>query len=151
MLPLLGLIAGTGVIAPEIDDGTVLHLLSQPISRPRHRPDQVLRGRPPAFAAGPLRRPAEPFVAAWLLVGGESGIATASPSARCVRRDRLCRALPAAGRRHQHAVTIGIIYALVWEGLIGNFRAGARQFLRPAVWARSIADQLSSSPFLATT
>ena len=34
MLPLLGLIAGTGVIAPEIDDGTIIHLLAKPISRP---------------------------------------------------------------------------------------------------------------------
>src|SRR5688572_27648768 len=34
LLPLLGLIAGTGVIGPEIDDGSIVYLLAKPLNRP---------------------------------------------------------------------------------------------------------------------
>jgi ABC-2 type transport system permease protein len=33
VIPLLGLIAGTGAIGPEIDDGSIVYLLSKPLSR----------------------------------------------------------------------------------------------------------------------
>ena len=33
LVPLLGLIAGTGSIGPEIDDGSIVYLLSKPLSR----------------------------------------------------------------------------------------------------------------------
>ncbi|MFC7645262.1 hypothetical protein ACFQX6_34965 [Streptosporangium lutulentum] len=49
----------------------------------------------------------------------------------------------------RHAVTIGIIYALIWEGVVGNFVPGARRFSIQQ-WAQTVADQLSSSPFLST-
>ena len=32
MMPLLGLIAGTGSIGPEIDEGSIIYLLAKPIS-----------------------------------------------------------------------------------------------------------------------
>nr|BFE86200.1 hypothetical protein GCM10020093_088010 [Planobispora longispora] len=75
MLPLLGVIAGTGVIAPEIDDGTVIHLLSKPISRPVVAQTKFLVAASvvAAFAAVPT------FAAAYLLVGLESGWPPASP------------------------------------------------------------------------
>ncbi|CAM5547939.1 ABC-2 type transport system permease protein OS=Streptomyces albaduncus OX=68172 GN=FHS32_004509 PE=4 SV=1 [Streptomyces griseoloalbus] len=34
MVPIIGVIAGTGAIGPEIDDGSVVYLLSKPIKRP---------------------------------------------------------------------------------------------------------------------
>ncbi|CAA9358887.1 MAG: Integral membrane protein, partial [uncultured Frankineae bacterium] len=33
VVPLLGLLAGTGAIGPEIDDGSIVYLLSKPLSR----------------------------------------------------------------------------------------------------------------------
>ncbi|TMR29983.1 ABC transporter permease subunit, partial [Actinomadura geliboluensis] len=33
LLPLLALIAGTGVIGPEIDDGQIMYVLTKPIPR----------------------------------------------------------------------------------------------------------------------
>ena len=49
----------------------------------------------------------------------------------------------------RHAVTIGIIYALVWEGVVGSFVPGARKFSIQQ-WAQSIADQISVSRLLQT-
>ncbi|MEV2266612.1 ABC transporter permease subunit [Nonomuraea africana] len=145
MLPLLGLIAGTGVIAPEIDDGTVLHLLSKPISRPviAQTKFAVAASLLAVFAAVPT------FVAAWLLVGGESGIATGFTVGALSGGVAYAALFLLLGVVTRHAVTIGIIYALVWEGLIGNFVSGVRQF-SVQQWARSIADQISTSPFLST-
>ncbi|MCZ9346168.1 ABC transporter permease subunit, partial [Streptomyces sp. TRM76130] len=34
MVPIIGVIAGTGAIGPEIDDGSVVYLLSKPVKRP---------------------------------------------------------------------------------------------------------------------
>src|ERR687887_1554302 len=34
LLPLLALIAGTGVIGPEIDDGQIMYIMTKPIARP---------------------------------------------------------------------------------------------------------------------
>jgi ABC-2 type transport system permease protein len=34
LLPLLALLAGTGVISPEIDDGQIMYLMTKPIARP---------------------------------------------------------------------------------------------------------------------
>ncbi|NED81848.1 ABC transporter permease, partial [Streptomyces sp. SID11233] len=34
MVPIIGVIAGTGAIGPEIDDGSVLYLLAKPVKRP---------------------------------------------------------------------------------------------------------------------
>ena len=32
-MPLLGLIAGTGAIGPEIDEGSIVYLLAKPLNR----------------------------------------------------------------------------------------------------------------------
>ncbi|MFD8615619.1 ABC transporter permease subunit, partial [Streptomyces sp. NPDC059631] len=34
MVPIIGVIAGTGAIGPEIDDGSVVYLLAKPLKRP---------------------------------------------------------------------------------------------------------------------
>nr|BFE86199.1 hypothetical protein GCM10020093_088000 [Planobispora longispora] len=49
----------------------------------------------------------------------------------------------------RHAVTIGIIYAVIWEGVVGNFVPGARRY-SVQQWAQTVADQVSSSVFLTT-
>ncbi|MER5319700.1 ABC transporter permease [Streptosporangium roseum] len=145
MLPLLGLIAGTGVIAPEIDDGTIIHLLAKPISRPVIAQTKFLVAASilALFAAVPT------FVAAYLLVGLESGVASGFAVGALVGGVAYAAVFMLLGVLTRHAVTIGIVYALVWEGVVGNFVPGARRFSIQQ-WAQSIADQLSSSPFFST-
>ncbi|WP_436761202.1 ABC transporter permease [Streptosporangium sp. V21-05] len=145
MLPLLGLIAGTGVIAPEIDDGTIIHLLSKPISRPviARTKFVVAASMLALFAAVPT------FLAAYLLVNLESGIAYGFALGSLVGGIAYAAVFMLLGVLTRHAVTIGIVYALVWEGVVGNFVPGARRFSIQQ-WAQTIADQLSSSAFFST-
>jgi ABC-2 type transport system permease protein len=142
MLPLLGLIAGTGVIAPEIDDGTILHLLSKPISRPviAYTKFAVAASLLALFAAVPT------YVAAYVLVQGESGVAFGFALGSLIGGIAYAAVFLLLGVVTRHAVTVGIIYALVWEGLIGGYVPGARKF-SVQQWAQAIADQISSSAF----
>ncbi|MET7466274.1 ABC transporter permease subunit [Nonomuraea sp. NPDC005501] len=143
MLPLLGLIAGTGVIAPEIDDGTIIHLMSKPISRPAIARTKFLVAASllALFASVPT------YVAAWLLVGNEDGIASGFAVGTLVAGIAYAAVFLLLGVVTRHAVTIGVVYALVWEGLVGGFVPGARKF-SVQQWGQSIADQISTSPFL---
>lgn len=143
MLPLLGLIAGTGVIAPEIDDGTVIHLLAKPISRPVIAVTKfaVSASLLILFGAVPT------FLAAYLLVGGESGIAAGFAAGALAGGVVYAAVFLLLGVVTRHAVAVGVSYALIWEGLVGGLVPGARQ-LSVQQWARSVADQISTSGFL---
>ncbi|MEV0623261.1 ABC transporter permease subunit [Nonomuraea sp. NPDC050404] len=142
MLPLLGLIAGTGVIAPEIDDGTIIHLMSKPISRPVIVQTKFLVAASllALFAAVPT------YAAGWLLIRNEDGIAAGFALGTLVAGIAYAAVFLLLGIVTRHAVTIGIIYALVWESLVGNLIPGARKFSIQH-WGQSIADQFTTSPF----
>ncbi|GAA5070960.1 ABC-2 type transport system permease protein [Thermocatellispora tengchongensis] len=145
MLPLVGLIVGTGVIGPEVDDGTIVHLLAKPISRPVIAQTKFLVAASllAAFAAVPT------FLASYLLVGTESGVATGFGLGALAGGIAYAAVFLLLGVLTKHAVAVGIVYALVWEGLVGSLVPGARQFSIQQ-WAKSIADQISTSAFLET-
>ncbi|MFI9589638.1 ABC transporter permease [Nonomuraea sp. NPDC052265] len=146
MLPLLGVIAGTGVIAPEIDDGTVIHLMSKPISRPVIALTKfvVAASLMALFATVPT------YVAAWILVGGEDGIAAGFALGALVAGIAYAALFLLLGVVTKHAVTIGVIYALVWEVTVCSLMPGARRFSIQE-WGTTVADQISDSPFLTST
>ncbi|WP_083958598.1 ABC transporter permease [Herbidospora mongoliensis] len=143
MLPLLGLIAGTGVIAPEIEDGTIIHLLSKPISRPVIAATKYLVAASlmVGFSVIPT------YIAAYILIGTESGIASGFALGALFAGIAYAAVFFLLGVVSRHAVTIGVIYALVWEGLIGGYVPGARRFSIQQ-WAQSIADQVTTSAFM---
>ncbi|MFG1618632.1 ABC transporter permease [Nonomuraea wenchangensis] len=145
MLPLLGLIAGTGVIAPEIDDGTIIHLMSKPISRP-----VIIRTKfVVAVSLLALFATIPTYIAGWLLVGNEAGIAAGFAVGALVAGIAYAALFLLLGVITRHAVTIGVIYALVWESLVGNLVPGARRFSIQA-WGQSVAGQITDSPFFRT-
>lgn len=145
MLPLLGLIAGTGVIAPEIDDGTIIHLMSKPISRPVIAQTKfvVAASLLVLFSVVPT------YLAAWLLVRNEDSIASGFALGALFGGIAYAAVFLLLGVLTKHAVTIGVIYALIWESLVGSLVPGARKFSIQQ-WAQSIADQISTSAFFET-
>ncbi|MEU8265967.1 ABC transporter permease subunit [Sphaerisporangium sp. NPDC049002] len=142
MLPLLGLIAGTGTIAPEIDDGTIIHLLAKPISRPviAFTKFVVSASLLAVFAAVPT------FIAAYILIRGEAGIASGFALGALIGGIAYSAVFLLLGVISRHAVTIGIIYAVVWESLVGGLVPGARNFSIQQ-WAQTFAAQVSDSSF----
>jgi ABC-2 type transport system permease protein len=142
MLPLLGLIAGTGVIAPEIEDGTIIHLLAKPISRP------VIALTKYAVAASLIAVLAAvpTYAAAYLLIQNEAGIAAGFALGAVLGGLAYAAVFLLLGVVTRHAVAVGVIYALVWEGLVGGYVPGARKFSIQQ-WAQTIADNISTSTF----
>lgn len=142
MLPLVGAIVGTGVIGPEIDDGTILYLLSKPIPRPVIVVTKFLVAASllAVFGAVPT------FLAAYIMIGSEGGIAAGFALGALAGGIAYAAVFLLLGIVTKHAVTIGIVYAIIWEGMVGGLVPGARQFSIQQ-WAQSIADQVSTSPF----
>jgi ABC-2 type transport system permease protein len=71
LLPLFGLIVGTGAIGPEIDDGSIVYVLAKPVPRATiiHSKLAVAVLTMLVFAAFPT------FLAGVIMAGGSAGIA----------------------------------------------------------------------------
>jgi ABC-2 type transport system permease protein len=122
VLPVVALVASTSVLAPEIDDGSIVYLLATPTSRLSLAASKLLVaiGATVAFAVLPI------VVAAVVLVTGEPVVAVAygiGALAGGVAYTALFLWLSSVMR---HAVVIGLIYVLLWEGLLGGLVAGVR-------------------------
>jgi ABC-2 type transport system permease protein len=140
LLPLLGLIAGTGVIGPEIDDGQIMYVLTKPIPRPVIVTTKlavaivlmVLFGVLPALVAGII------------LTGLTAQLSLAFAIGILVGGVAYCAVFVALAVASRFAVVIGLLYVLVWEFLIGNFAPGAKS-LSIQQWALSVTDSLTSA------
>ncbi|MFI1091809.1 ABC transporter permease subunit [Streptomyces sp. NPDC020917] len=138
MVPLIGVIAGTGAIGPEIDDGAIVYLLAKPIKRSTIVATKLLVaiGVSVAFCAIPT------LVAGFVLNGNGQHLAVAFAVAAAVASVAYSAIFLMLGVLTRHAVVVGLVYALVWEGVIGNVVPGART-LSVQQWSLSIAQRLS--------
>jgi ABC-2 type transport system permease protein len=137
LVPLLGLIAGTGSIGPEIDDGSIVYLLSKPLRRSSivHSKLLVAIAVVAAFAALPT------FVAGLILSGMADRLALAYAIGALVAGIAYCALFLALAVITRHAVVMGLLYALIWESLIGNLVPGA-QALSIQQWATAITEKV---------
>jgi ABC-2 type transport system permease protein len=140
LLPLLALIAGTGVIGPEIDDGQIMYILTKPIPRPVIIMTKlaVAIALMIAFAVVPT------LVAGLILTGNTAEVTAGFAVGTLVGGVAYCAVFVVLAVASRNAVTIGLLYALVWETLIGNFAPGARS-LSIQQWALSVTDAVSSA------
>ncbi|MCQ4081728.1 ABC transporter permease [Streptomyces sp. RB6PN25] len=138
MVPLIGVIAGTGAIGPEIDDGSILYLLAKPVKRPTIIVTKLLvaMGVSVTFAAIPT------FFAGLILDGNGQHLAVAFGVAAAVASLAYSAIFLLLGVVTRHAVVAGLVYALVWESLIGNLVPGART-LSVQQWALALAQKVA--------
>ena len=94
VIPLLGLIAGTGAIGGEIDDGSIVYLLAKPVSRHSIVVTKLAVAAALVSALGAL----PVLVAGWILVGSEDNLAVGYALGALVAGHRLLRRLPPARR-----------------------------------------------------
>ncbi|MFJ5224307.1 ABC transporter permease [Streptomyces sp. NPDC088400] len=137
MVPLIGVIAGTGAIGPEIDDGSIVYLLSKPVKRPTIVFTKLIVAIAVtmAFSAIPT------FVAGYILNGNGQQIAIAYTVAALVASIAYSALFLLLGTVSRHAVVIGLVYALVWETLFGSLVSGART-LSVQQWALALAERI---------
>ncbi|MCW2884835.1 MAG: type transport system permease protein [Streptosporangiaceae bacterium] len=140
LLPLLGLIAGTGVIAPEIDDGQIMYVLTKPVPRQVI----VLTKLAVAIVLMVVFGVLPALVAGVILTGFTAQLAVAFAIGTLVGGLAYCAVFVALAVASRFAVVIGLLYVLVWEVLIGNFAPGAKS-LSIQQWALSVTDSLTSA------
>jgi ABC-2 type transport system permease protein len=141
VLPVISLIVGTGVLGAEIDDGTIVHILTKPMPRwqivlPKLA---VAAGVSALTAAIPL------YVAGVLADSVRLGLALVVASAvGALAYSALFLALSLVTRR---PVLLGLVYVLIWEGLLGNFVSGTR-VLSIQQYVITLADRIAPTELL---
>ena len=138
LVPLIALLATSGLLAPEIDDGSVSYLLAKPISRHAIVASKlvvalacvVVFAALPMLVAGLVLRTDEPLVAVGFAAGTLVGGAT------------YCTVFALLSVMTRHAVVLGLIYVLVWEGLLGGLLDGIR-WLSVTRWATEVVDTVA--------
>ncbi|EST26027.1 ABC transporter permease subunit [Streptomyces niveus] len=145
MIPLIGVIAGTGAIGPEIDDGSIVYLLAKPLPRPTIIFTKLIV----AIAVTMVFSAVPTFIAGFILNGNGQQIAVSYTIAALVASIAYSALFLLLGTVSRHAVVIGLVYALVWETLFGSLVAGART-LSVQQWSLAVAERTAGDGLIAS-
>lgn len=146
LVPILGLIVGTGVIAHEIDDGSIVYLLAKPLPRWKITTTKlaVAVGASWVFAALPM------LVAGLIIYGTKDNLALGYTVGAMAAGAAYSALFLLLGVVTRHAVVAGLGYALVWESLVGNYVKGAKT-LSIQQWGLSVAEAVAADGVLTAT
>jgi ABC-2 type transport system permease protein len=126
LVPIVGLVFGTAALGAELDDGTAIYLLTKPIPRWRIVTAKV------GVAAGLAVLATAPaaFAAAAILAGSGQALVAAVGYAvgAAVAASLYAAVFLALSLITGRALAIGLIYVLVWEGLLSGLFEGTRTF-----------------------
>jgi ABC-2 type transport system permease protein len=121
LLPLTALIIGTGVLGAEIDDGSAIHLLATPVRR-----SSIIVTKFAVAAVATMVFAAVPELIAGLLAPNSGRLALAlfagAPAGSVIYSAVFLMASVLTTR----AIAVGLLYVLIWEGLLSNLVGGAR-------------------------
>lgn len=145
MVPLIGVIAGTGAIGPEIDDGAIVYLLAKPLKRPTI----ILTKLTVAIAVTMVFSAVPMLIAGWILNGNSQQIAVAYTVAAVAASIAYSAVFLLLGTVSRHAVVLGLVYALIWEALFGSLVPGART-LSVQQWALALAEKTAPGANIAS-
>ncbi len=137
LMPLLSLIAGTGAIGPEIDEGSIVYLLAKPLNRYSIVVTKLAVALAVVVVFGVV-----PVAVAGVVLTGEVGLVTVGYTIGALGAGVAYSAvflLLAVVTRN--AVVVGLIYALIWESLVGGLVPGA-QTLSIQQWALAVVQQV---------
>jgi len=130
-LPLVALLAATAVLGPEVDDGSIVYLLSKPISRHRIAVSKFVV----AWAATLLLGVLPLFVAGVVLDGSDLRRALAWGVGAAVAGTAYTALFLGLAAFTRHAVVVGLLFALLWEGVLSSVLDGIR-WVSIGAWGR---------------
>ncbi len=137
LMPLLTLIAGSGSIGPEIDEGSIVYLLAKPLNRHSIIVTKLVVATGVVVLFGVV-----PIAVAGIVLTGEVGVVTVAFTlgalAAGVTYSAVFVLLAVVSR---NAVVIGLVYALVWESLVGGLVPGA-QALSVQQWSLAVVQRV---------
>jgi ABC-2 type transport system permease protein len=143
VLPLTALVIGTSVLGAEIDDGSIVHLLATPVPR-----TSVVLSK---FAAAVMLTVVFGAIPEYLAAGIASGFGgklavglLAGALVASVAYNALFVMLSTMTTR---AIAVGLLYLMVWEGLLGNLVGGVR-LLSIGQYSVSVANSIAKTSAL---
>src|SRR5665647_1059609 len=135
LLPLMCLLIGTGVIGSEIDDGSIVYLLAKPVPRRTILLSKLVIAWGAALVFAVL-----PIVAAVEIAGDDGGrLGTAYGVAAALAAITYTAIFVALSVVTRNAVIIGLLYALLWETVLGGYVPGVRN-VSVRQWALAAAE-----------
>jgi len=141
VLPVTALIVGTGVLGSEIDDGTIVHILTKPMPRR----DIILAKLAVALSITAVTTAVPLFVTGLLADSVRLGLALAAGAAvGACAYTAFFLMLSLLTRR---PVLLGLVYILVWEGLLARFVSGTR-VLSIEQYVITISDKIAPTDLL---
>ncbi|ABL83945.1 ABC transporter permease [Nocardioides sp. JS614] len=135
VVPLVALLATSGLLAPEIDDGSISYLLAKPISR-----HTIVASKLVVAAACVLVFAVAPVLVAALILRPSYALGFALGA--LLGGLAYCSLFAFLSILTRHAVVIGLIYLLVWEGLLGGLLDGVR-WLSVTRWSAAVVEQIA--------
>jgi ABC-2 type transport system permease protein len=139
IVPLVALLATTGVLAPEIDDGSISYLLAKPISRHTIVVSKLVVAATCVLVFGAVPM----LVAGLVLILDEPRLGTGFALGSLAGGLAYCALFALLSVLSRHAVVIGLVYLLIWEGLLGGLLDGVR-WLSVTRWAAVIIEQIAN-------
>ena len=137
-LPLVALLAATAVLGPEVDDGSIVYLISKPVSRHVVALSKFVVAWAATIGLGALPL----LVAGLVLDGSDVRHAVAWGLGGAVAGTAYTAGFLALAAFTRHAVVIGLLFTLLWEGLLGSLLTGIR-WVSIGAWGRGVAEEVS--------
>jgi ABC-2 type transport system permease protein len=141
LLPVAALVMATSSFGPEIADGSIVHVLAKPIPR-----SQIVLSRALVAFAAIVLVAGVPLAVVGALIGG-ARLGVGMLAATIVGAVAYTGVFTLLGIVSRRAITIGLVYVLIWEGLLCTYVPGAR-VLSVQEYAMSVGHQVSGSPLL---
>lgn len=122
LVPLTALVIGTSVLGAEIDEGSVVHLLATPVRR-----SSVIVTKWLVAACLTMIFAALPELIAGIIATGRLGSLAAGLFLGALAGSLIYTALfVLISVVTTRAIAVGLLYVVIWEGLLANFVGGAR-------------------------
>jgi ABC-2 type transport system permease protein len=137
VLPLVALICATSVLAAEVDDGSIVYLLAKPISR-----HVIVVSKYVVAVTATTLFTVLPIMLACAILTGELRPTLAYGLGALLGAVVYCAIFLLLSAATRHAVATGLLYVLVWEGLLGGLLSGVR-WLSVGAWAQGLAEAVA--------
>jgi ABC-2 type transport system permease protein len=144
VLPVIALVVGTGVLGSEIDDGTLVHILAKPLPR-----REIVFSKL-AIAVVVTTATVGLHLFAVGLVAGSLRLSYGLLAGAAVGAAAYCALFVLLSLVTRRPVLLGLIYVLIWEGVLTNVLVGNR-VLSVQHYVLAVADRVAASDLLTTT
>ena len=137
LLPVMCLLIGTSAIGSEIDDGSIVYLLAKPVPR-----RAIVLSKLVVAWAAMLVFAVLPVIVAVQISGDDGGrLGLAYGVTALLGGTAYTAVFVALSIVTRNAVVIGLLYALVWETVLGGYVPGVRN-VSVRQWALAVGEQL---------